>query len=108
MSEILNYFTFQDVATVVLEGNEYKNDCADSITFEISGTSVSRTIVFEGLSLSGAWYPIQCANLSTITFASQTNGSGELWQVDISGLLRFRTRISAVSGGNITIKGKVV
>lgn len=108
MSQILNCFTFQDVTTTVQSGNEYINDFADIVTFEITGTSTSRTIIFEGLLLSGAWYPIQCGNLSTLVCSNQTAGNNELWQVEIGGFLRFRTRVSAISGGNVTIKGKVM
>jgi hypothetical protein len=108
MSQILNYFTFQDATTTAQSGNEYKNDSADVVTFEITGTSTSRTIIFEGLLLSGDWYPIQCANLSTLVCSNQTTGNNELWQVEIGGFLRFRIRVSIISGGNVTIKGKVM
>jgi hypothetical protein len=108
MIETLSFFTFQDTATAIQNGNECVANKASAVTFEITGTSTSRTILFEGLSLSNSWYPIQCANLSTLSLATQTTENNTIWQADISGLLRFRTRIASVSEGNVSIKGKVV
>lgn len=100
----------QNNATTTGNGTEYDNSSngADSITFEISGTSSSKTIIFEGASLSGTYYPIQCVNLSTLAIDTQTTGNSEIWQVSLEGIDKFRTRISAINGGNVTIIGKVV
>jgi len=80
-----------------------------TINLEITGTAVASTLIFEGKSHdAGAWYPISCVNLSTLAIASQTAGKDELWQVDLTGLIQFRTRISAINGGNLSVDGKVV
>lgn len=107
MFRSLAVFNFHENAVSAQNGNEYEVSMNSVITFEVTGTSTSRTLVFEGLGISGAWYPIKCCNLSTLTLATQTTGNNELWQADISGLVKFRVRISAVAGGDVTVKGKV-
>ncbi len=107
--KILERHIFQDAVTTTGNGNNYVVKGAGSIiTFQITGTSTSRTIIFEG-SVDGVNYvPMVCANLTTLDLETQTTGKDELWQVDISGIHLFRTRISAISGGNITVVGRVV
>ncbi|WP_257967863.1 hypothetical protein [Peribacillus deserti] len=39
---------------------------------------------------------------------TQTTGTGELWSFEITGLASVRARVSAVAGGNVTVKGKGV
>ena len=48
--------------------------------------------------------------LSDFTTASSTTGTGaaEIWQVDVTGLEKFFTDLTAVAGGNVTIKGRVM
>lgn len=106
---VLRDIIFHDSSTSESNGNIYTiNNNANSITFEITGTSASRTLLFEGESISGTYYPINCVNLVTLAVATQTTGNNELWQVDLTGLIGFRIRISSVSGGYVTIKGRVV
>jgi hypothetical protein len=106
---ILKDIIFHENETNISNGNEFVIiNNANSITFEITGSSSSRTIEFEGKSLSGEYYSINCINLTSLSLTTQTTGNNELWQVDLTGLVSFRTRISAISGGNVTIKGRVV
>lgn len=103
-------WNFQTSATTTGDGFElWVDGDFQTINLEISGTATSSTVVFEGKSLdNGSWYAISCVNLSTLTLASQTTGKSELWQADLTGLIKFRTRISAISGGNLSVSGKVV
>jgi hypothetical protein len=62
---MLNYLTaitFLNNATTINNGLEYKNSYggqnAENITFEITGTSTARTLIFEGTSVGGSYYPI--------------------------------------------------
>jgi hypothetical protein len=100
---------FQDAVSVIGNGIVYNvnNYNPNSITFTIFGTSTSRTILFEGSLDNITFYPINCFNLSTSTLASSTTGKDEIWQIAPEGLNYFRTKISAITGGNITISGVV-
>jgi hypothetical protein len=106
---ILDKHIFQDAVTETGNGSAYVVKGAGSIiTLQITGTSTSRTIIFEG-SVDGVNYVLlTCINLSTLDYNTQTTGKDELWQVDISGIHLFRTRVSAIGGGNITVVGRVV
>lgn len=107
-SGVVNY-TFHNNVTNIGAGEVLNVINISIINFEISGTATSSTCIFEGKSIDdGAFYPIQCVNLSTLTLANQTTSKGELWQFDCTGFIAFRVRISAISGGNLTIKGRGV
>lgn len=103
-------FVFHNQSTLISDGFELSvSSGMITLNFEISGTATSSTCIFEGKSVDdGAFYPIQCANLGTLVLASQTIDKGSLWQVDLNGLIKFRVRISAVAGGNISVKGRAV
>jgi hypothetical protein len=98
--------TLQDDARAAGNGTAFSVGGYSVLTFEISGTSTSRTIIFEGAGASGIFQAIQAVKLSDFSLATQTTGNSELWQVDVEGLHQFRARVSAVAGGGVTIKGR--
>jgi hypothetical protein len=98
----------QDTATAIGNGTPFTVGSNKTLTIEINGTSTSNTIVFEGSSISGTYYAIQGVKLLDYTMASQTTGINELWTFDLTGLSSFRARISNVSGGSVSVKGKAV
>lgn len=100
--------TLQNAASAVANGTALAVGGVKTLTLEISGTSASRTIIFEGASVSGTYYPVMGTKLSDLTTATQTTGTGEVWQFDVTGLVNFRARISAVAGGNVSVRGKAV
>lgn len=106
--------TLQNNATAAGNGTEFvPNDSNVTLTFEIVGTSTSRTVVFEIAGPSGVYGPHAAFNVSDPTkFGPQTTGGSntapESWQVGVPAGYKFRARISAVAGGNVTIKGKAV
>lgn len=100
--------TFQNAAVSAANGTALTVAAYKTLTIEISGTSTSRTIVFEGQGPSGTYYPIQGVKSSDLSMDTQTTGNGEIWSFEITGLTSFRARISGVSGGNVTVKGKAV
>lgn len=102
-------WTFHNSVTTTGSGKELNVTNITNVNFEISGTATSSTCIFEGKSVDdGSFYPIQCVNLTTLSLANQTTSKGELWQIDCTGLVSFRVRISVISGGNLTIKGRGV
>lgn len=100
--------TLQEIATSTGNGTAFAVEAFKTLTIEISGTSTSRTIHFEGSSVGGTYYPIMGARLSDLETNIQTTGTGEVWQFNITGLVNFRVRLSAVDGGNVSVKGRAV
>jgi hypothetical protein len=100
--------TLQDAANAIGNGTVLTVGGLKTLTIEINGTSTSRTIMFEGASVSGTYYPITGVKTSDLTTAVTTTGTGEVWQFSITGLVSFRARISAIAGGNVNVKGKAV
>ena len=100
--------TLQNNATANGNGTPFTVGSYKTLTVEVTGTSASRTVVFEAQSTSGAWYPIQGVKLQDFSMATQTTGNGEVWQFDITGLAAFRARVSAIAGGNVSVRGKAV
>lgn len=103
---------FQDKITAPANGIEYEMDNLQdetSITVTISGTATARTVIFEAKGLVGNYLPVCAFNESTMTMATQTTGvNDEMWTIDLTGKSRFRCRVSAVSGGNLSVAGKVI
>jgi hypothetical protein len=84
-----------------------------SLTFEITGTSTSRTVAFEVAGPSGVYVPCTAFSVTDPTkFVTQTAGGSnsvpESWQVDVPAGFSFRARVIAVTGGSVTVKGKAV
>jgi hypothetical protein len=100
--------TLQNAVTSNGVGTPFSVAAYKTLTIEITGTSTSRTIAFEGSSVSGAYYPIQGVRLSDLSFGTSTTGNSEVWQFDITGLTNFRANLTAVTGGNVSVKGKAV
>ena len=110
MATVVKKFYLQNAATSTGNGTAFNTiNKHTEIIFDISGTSTSRTCVFEYSDDDGATYlPLACVNISTLAIASTSTGTGETWSANVTGLNYFRVRISAVSGGNVTVKGKVL
>jgi hypothetical protein len=102
--------TLQNAVSAAANGIAIYMGGADTLKItEISGTSTSRTIVFEiSNAENGTYSPVQGVRLSDLAMATQTSSNGELWQIDGLAGLWFRARVSTVVGGNVTVKGKVV
>jgi len=100
--------TLQNAASAIGNGTPFTVGSYKTLTLEVTGTSTSRTVIWEAQSVSGAWYAIQGVRMSDYSMATQTTGSGEIWQFDITGLAAIRARISAVAGGNVSVRGKAV
>lgn len=98
----------QKAANAIGNGTPLAVEGFKTLTVEITGTSTSRTIVFEGASISGVYYAIMGTKLTDFATAIQTTGTSELWQFDITGLVSFRTRISAIAGGTVNVEGRVI
>lgn len=100
--------TFHSDATATGNGTVYNvAGGATKLIIEVSGTATSGTVVFEG-KIKDTWYAISCKNRATLANASQTTSKAELWEMDLTGLIGVRCRISAVGGGNLSVIGRSV
>lgn len=106
--------TLQDAATAPGNGTTFApTENNYTLTFEIVGTSTSRTVLFELAGPSGQYMPITAFSVTDPTkFGQQTTGGSnsapESWQVVVPAGYTFRVRIIAIVGGDMTIKGKAV
>lgn len=100
--------TFHDEATVAADGTAFTVGGHTTLTVEITGTSTSRTVDFKGAGPDGTYRSISGVNLDGLASATSTTGTGELWQFDITGLETVIMDLSAVSDGNVTVKGRAV
>jgi hypothetical protein len=107
MTNIEN-FVFQNAATATGNGNLLRVNKGDIVTLEIYGTATSGTVLFEALMPSGAYYSIRGIRLSDYTIANQSIALGELWELNAENFIAIRARISAISGGYISVTSKVV
>lgn len=95
-------------ATSTGNGTVFTVGSFKTLTISISGTSTSRTVLFEAADMDGNFTPFQGVRLSDLEMGVQTTGTNEKWQFEITGVTSFRARISAIAGGNVVVKGTAV
>jgi len=100
--------TFHDAATSTGNGTALTVGSLKTLTIEIYGTSASRTITFYGKGTSGTLRALMGVNLSSLTTGINTTGTGEIWQFEVTGLEYVVMDLTAVAGGNVTVKGRAV
>ena len=110
MAEVIKKFNLQTNAIATGNGTPFNTiNKMTEILFTITGSSSSRNVVFEYSFNDGStWIACPCVNLATLAIASTTTGTNESWSANVIGANYFRTRISAVAGGDVDIVGKVV
>lgn len=104
-------FTFQGAATSAGNGNVLTISKPVDLEIEIYGTATSSTLVFEMRGKGSAWIPLigDKEGDPSFTIASQTTGINECWGIDVpSTATQIRMRIASISGGNLTVVGKVM
>lgn len=106
-------FTFHNGATATAIGNELKVDYWRTLTVEFFGssTNTARTFSFYGKGRSGTKRLIPGVKMSgdtDYTLATSTTGTGEIWQFDITGLESVTMELDSITGGNISVLGKLV
>ncbi|MGG3450171.1 hypothetical protein [Domibacillus aminovorans] len=100
--------TFHDAVTAAGEGTPFTVGAYKTLTVELYGSSAAREIKFYGVSASGIKRSIQGINLQSLTFASSTTGTGEIWSFEITGLETVIVEVVSVTGGAVMVKGKAV
>lgn len=104
----VEYFRFQNAVTSSGIGEPFHVRDFRTINIEIHGNSTSRLVRFVGVQGSGIRRPIMGVRLSDLKLDSQTTGTGELWQLDLSGLNLLYIEVDEVAGGTVTVEGRAV
>ena len=100
--------TFHNAATVAAQGTALTVGGHKTLTVEITGTSTSRTIAFQGAGPSGTYRAIAGVRLADLAVATTTSVSDAIWQFDVTGLVTVIMNLTEVSGGNVTVRGRAV
>ncbi|WP_338465078.1 hypothetical protein [Shouchella rhizosphaerae] len=104
----VEYFKFQDSVTAPGVGEPFHVRDFKKMNIEIHGNSTSRLIRFMGSQGSGIRRPVMAARLSDLHLDTQTYGTGELWQIDLTGLNTLFIDVVEVTGGTVTVEGRAV
>ena len=100
--------TFHDVATSTSNGKALNVKAFKTLRVKITGTSSSRTVTFYARDIDGNLTALMGVRMSDFSTATSTTGTGEYWQFDVTGIEAVVMDLTAVSGGNVTVKGKAV
>lgn len=99
----------QNAVTTTGNGTDFVVGTNKTLRVDIFGTATARTINFYHVNSNGDTVPIQGYNISTASLATNTTGiTPETWVFEVTALNKVRMAVSAISGGNLTIKGTVV
>ena len=99
---------FHNEATTAVNGKEIFVNRSRALTVEISGTATSSTVTFYAKGLAGELRQLSGIKIHGLTVADETTGKNEMWQFDVSGLVSVIMDLTAVVGGNISVKGRLV
>lgn len=105
---VVESITFHNYANAVGNGTEFQVGYYKTITLDTIGSSTARTLIFEVCGDNNTWLPITGIRNSDLTPMTQTTSQGESFTFSVTGFKAFRVRISAISGGNIVVKGRAV
>lgn len=98
-------------ATSPAVSNVYVNNKSEYLTLQVTGTFSSATVLVEGLVDvdTAAWTTLAVFNLTDLSLLDGSGvGDKGIYRVKISGILRVRINLTAVSGGNITVAANFV
>lgn len=102
--------TFHNGAAAIGNGGALTVGGYKTVNVKITGNAANtaRTLVFEAAGFDGVYEPIQGYRPKDGAMATESNQVGESWQFDVTGFETFRVRLSAITGGTVTVKGKAV
>ena len=96
-----------DGAVLYTDAEDFMQSKVSSITLYISGTASTILINFEGMDINGNFYPLACANLSSVSVSSSATALPAVWYADLVGIYGFRTSLVSIDAGYVTITGRV-
>lgn len=100
--------TFQSAATSTGNGTAFEVGAYRTLTVKITGTSSTRTVTFYAKDTDGNLTALMGVRLSDFATGTSTTGTGEYWQFDITGIYSIVMDLTAVAGGNVSVKGRAV
>lgn len=83
--------------------DEYENKKAETLTIQISGTFTTATVVVEGF-IDTEYCGLAVINLKDYSLVEngEMTAKGQ-YATDISGMEKYRFKITALSGGNVNV-----
>lgn len=107
----IHYYTFHENASTPSTGIDFNVDDisnTDNLGLEITGNATTCLIFFQAQMLpDGDWYDVAGIRVNDFFLSSSTTKVNEVWLFDLNSFRTFRVNIISVSGGTITIKGKI-
>lgn len=98
---------FHDTATTTGNGETFTVGAYKTLTLSGKGTSSSRTFEVHAINDNGDDEILQVMKNSDFTFAQSVTINGASYSVSIEGYVSVYVKITAIAGGNETIKGRV-
>ena len=85
----------------------FDNYKGDSITLQASGTASAFSAKLQGKAdINADWVDVALINLKDLTVSSDVTTT-DIYQGALTGLTQVRVNLESVSGGNVTIFGRV-
>lgn len=111
---LYNPIQIQGTSVILLDGvsntgagNDVSIGGNKTLSVEVFGTAASYQLQIEGKSTSGTPYVLTATNLLDLS-TTQTISSAGLYQFDVTGLLSVDANVVSVTGGNVTVQGRMV
>ena len=103
----LNETIFIDKASSATISEVFDNYKGDSIALQASGTTSAFSAKLQGKAdINADWVDVAVINLKDLTVSS-TISSTDIYQGSLSGITQIRVNLESVSGGNVTIFGRI-
>jgi hypothetical protein len=98
---------FHVAATTTGNGTSKEVKTFKNLTLSGIGTSTSRTFEVRGVDANGTDNALMGVRLKDFATATSFTVNAETWQFSIEGLVSVYVKITAIAGGNETIKGEI-
>jgi hypothetical protein len=80
---------------------------ASTINIVVTGTATSFEMNFEG-KLDETWSKVMGVRLDNLSLSDKADTKEKIYQVDLTGIEKFRCNLTSVTGGNVTVYGFAV
>ena len=104
---IINNYLFFDSATTAISSDVVDNVRGDLLVVEVHGTATALDINVQGLiDINNTAYSDISWKMSDGTTGTDITAKG-IYLINISGVSKIKIAINSISGGNVTIFGKL-
>lgn len=102
-------FVFFKEATQAGTSNTLGNTNGDSLSLQVGGTFSSATLVVQGRAdFEGSFFTMSVLNVGTVGVSASITAPGIYSVIGIEGVQQIRVVIQSVSGGNVSVFGRLV